>query len=340
MIELPDPINQEWLHHALSKSHLLEKGDIKSISIRNSSLTFFSNPKIFILNIETSNPKAQLDVVLKMANGLKEYVFLSEIAPVMNNDEIIKCYYSEFNSASDKSFFVLENIETTHDQTDWPIPPTIDKCVTAINCLACIHAFWWDHHDLEDDLYRKSNLGNTWKNRIELAVTHIPVFFNFIGDRLPQERKNLYELVLSSQNQTWLPGNTDIAKTLLHGDAHFWNFMYPIEPGKGSIRIIDWNSWDIGRPMDDLAYMIGLHWYPSRRKVYEEFLLENYHQKLRSCGLSVKLNDLQNEYKKSLIMNLFIPIWQWQKGINPVVWWSHLERSFMAFEDNKCIEML
>ena len=342
MNDLPDSLDQAWFMHALSGAPLVKNGDIEWISVRNPSQTFFSNPRIFLIDLEISEngKRTHLDLVLKIANGLKEHVFFSEIAPVMNNDEIIKCYYSEYNSEKDRSYFILENVGKTHHQPDWPIPPQIDQCLNAINSLARVHSFWWNHDDLEEGLQIKCNLGNTWKGRIELAITHIPEFFDFIGDRLPIERRQLYDLVLSSPNQSWLPGRTELAKTLLHGDAHFWNFMYPVEPDHKTIKIIDWNSWDIGRPTDDLAYMIGLHWYPARRKEYEGYLLENYHKQLKNCGGSITLNDLQNEYQKSLIMNLFIPVWQWQKGINPAVWWSHLERSFMAFEDNKCIEIL
>ena len=146
----------------------------------------------------------------------------------------------------------------------------------------------------------------------------------------------IYESVLSSGNQDWLPRHTKSGKTLLHGDAHFWNFLYPREKSAEHIRVIDWNSWDIGRATDDLAYMIGLHWYPERRKAYETELLRHYHHRLQENGISYQWNEMWWDYRLSIIMDLFIPVWQWHRGINPVVWWPHLERSFLAYDDLGC----
>jgi len=116
--------------------------------------------------------------------------------------------------------------------------------------------------------------------------------------------------------------------------------MYPRDRGVDTIKIFDWNSWDIGRAADDLAYLIGIHWYPARRKALEKRMLRHYCDQLQERNIAYSWNQLWRDYRTSAIRNLFIPVWQWHHGINPSVWWSHLERSFLAFDDLDCREIL
>jgi hypothetical protein len=53
------------------------------------------------------------------------------------------------------------------------------------------------------------------------------------------------------------------------------------------------------------------------------------------CGITdTSRADLWQDYGVSLIRNLLIPVWQWTRGIQPIIWWPHLERGWMAFEDS------
>ncbi len=52
-----------------------------------------------------------------------------------------------------------------------------------------------------------------------------------------------------------------------------------------NVYTIDWGGWEIGMGTDDLAYMIGLHWHPLRRKQYEQVLVEFYHSELIRNGV-------------------------------------------------------
>lgn len=55
------------------------------------------------------------------------------------------------------------------------------------------------------------------------------------------------------------------------------------------------------------------------------------------CGIGWRAGEmLWQDYQLGVIRNLFIPIWQWRRGIHPGVWWSHLERAFLAYQDLGC----
>jgi Ser/Thr protein kinase RdoA (MazF antagonist) len=193
---------------------------------------------------------------------------------------------------------------------------------------------------LLSDFHRHLPISNSWEARILLAVERLPKFLDFLGDRLSTPRRSLYERALSSANQAWKPTATSPTATLLHGDAHLWNFLFPADLTTPAL-LVDWNSSDIGRPTDDLAYMIGLHWYRDRRASLERPLLEYYHASLPAASRPAHaLSSFFEDYRHSLVMNLFVPVWQWNRGIHPSVWWHHLERAFLAFDDWACTELL
>jgi len=37
---------------------------------------------------------------------------------------------------------------------------------------------------------------------------------------------------------------------------------------------------------------------------------------------------------------MFYPAWQWSAGLPDFIWWPHLERLAMAFDDLRCAELL
>lgn len=338
-----DQVTPTWLTQIFKKSSLLQNGKIISIQKTPLEDTPFSIPKITRLHLiysddATGNPPET--IIFKIAKREKEWFFYKELAKSMQAPPIPRCFYTDNNQETETSYLLLEDLGTTHTQTRWPIAPSFSVCEKAMHCIAEFHAFWWQHPNLENDLKDKLTLGDYWINRINLAIKNLPSFFDFMGDRISTQRKGIYETVLSSSNIFWQPQKSKCALTLIHGDAHFWNFLYPHEE-TDHVCAFDWNGWDIGKGTDDLAYMIGLHWYPERRKRFEEPLLRSYHETLLEHGVeNYAWEDCWDDYRHSAIMNLFIPVWQWAKGISQIVWWSHLERSFLTFEDLNCKELL
>jgi len=337
-------ITAEWLTKVLQTRGHLMSGVISNIYLQPLSDIPFDGPKIRRLVIDYSQD-AVCDipdkVILKTARKEKEYFFYTQIAEWMGDVPIPRCYLAQQNEDQSQAFFLLEDLSDTHSQTEWPVPPLLELCEMAIDCLSSFHAFWWNDPRLETEFRQKVTKGNYWTGRLNEAIDKLPAFLDFIGDRLSTERKAIYEKILASSNQHWMPDNTRNAKTFLHGDIHFWNFLFPNDLSKNEIRIFDWNSWDIGKGTNDLAYMMGLHWYPDLRRNREKSLLKRYHDNLLKQGVSNYLwDDCWLDYRESCIMNLFIPVWQWQRGTTSIVWWSHLERSLLTFDDLNLMELL
>ena len=104
-----------------------------------------------------------------------------------------------------------------------------------------------------------------WPETSQLSATrsasqHFAAFVDTLGDRLSAKRRGLYEKSLL------IPGYRPSGpKTLVHGDAHWGNFLYPYDPTAYSLYLIDWAVWHVNSGVGDLAYTIALQCYPERR---------------------------------------------------------------------------
>ncbi|MEW5868001.1 MAG: phosphotransferase [Chloroflexota bacterium] len=331
-----EQITPQSLTALLVAHNLLQGGSVSAVHKRPEGSIPVASTRIAYLELETS-PGARLSIpkhlVFKFAVGSKEPFFYRDIAPEMPEASWPCCYLSDYDPVANISWLLLEDLSQTHFQTQWPVPPDYHRCAAALDVLARLHAARWNDPRLEEVYRHHLTWEQSWAGRISLAIESFPTFIDFMSERLSPQRREQYERILASSEHDWFPTSLAGSKTLLHGDAHFWNFLFPRETGQ-RLFLIDWNPWDIGRSADDLAYMLALHWYPERRARYERPLLERYHRALLANGVqSYSWEALWQDYQLGVIRNLFIPIWQWQRGIHPSVWWSHLERAFLAYED-------
>jgi thiamine kinase-like enzyme len=333
-------LNKAWLENALHISGLISDNDrVLSYEIRPLALVDFQVARTFILSMEIEGEKidAPKSLVLKFAKKQKEYHFFTHLGPQMKMPQLMICPYAELIDDGNTAVLLLEDLSESHTQPKWPLPPNEQDCLYAVRCLAQFHAHWWNHTELPD-LLERSKACTYWLQRIEVALESLPAFMDFLGDRLSANRKSIFGQILSSPNRVWLPEQAIHGRTLLHGDAHFWNFLFDPQGEEEKIKLFDWNSWNVGRATDDLAYMVGLHWYAERKQLLEEKMLRAYHLQLTELAVSYSWDTLLEDYRLSTVVSLLIPVWQWQHGINAAVWWGHLERGFQAFDQWNCID--
>ena len=86
---------------------------------------------------------------------------------------------------------------------------------------------------------------------------------------------------------------------------------------------------------------MAVHWYPERRRRFEAALLGHYHKILEDCGVrGYSLEDLRQDYRRAVIEHLALPVFQAMAKLPPRIWWGHLERVMLAFEDLECDELV
>jgi thiamine kinase-like enzyme len=352
-----EQVNPEWLTQVLRKKGVLTQGQVTAVHKKPSQTTLTS--LIFRLEASYSNdapasaPSCLLlkmsgpdvDAVLSSMPGKTEIAFYTTVADAMSDPPTVRCYDAAYSPETGESHLLLADVSDTHFQTEWPLPPAKQHCEQVMACVAKFHAFWWEHPRLGKDIGQlptaeaiKEILGNIERMAHE--------FVDFLGDRLSVDRRQVYEKVLAALPRLLshhIGARLTAGKTctLVHGDAHFWNFLYPHDADKDKVYLIDWQSWGIGIGTDDLAYMIALHWYPERRRAMERALISRYHQELMRHGVAnYTWPECWFDYRVSATFNLFVPAGQWSLKIPAAIWWPHLERALCAFQDLRCDELL
>ena len=279
-----------------------------------------------------------IDPDLQSVAGEREVAFYQHAAPLMPAGSVPRCYDAAFGGG--RFHLLLEDLSETHALiTPWPLPPTDLECEHIIDAWATFHAFWWRHPSLGREVGAFLDAAAL----ATLTVEHRERFARFaaaLGDRLWPAARAIYARVDGARDRLITPARLYANYTIGHGDAHVWNLLYP-KDAAGGIRLIDWDTWRIGRAAADLAYTMAVHWYPERRARLEAPLLERYHAGLSARGVTgYSLERLWEDYRLSVIGHLAIPVWQQTLGLPAAIWWSHLNRLVSAFEDLDCASLL
>ena len=152
----------------------------------------------------------------------------------------------------------------------------------------------------------------------------------------------VYESTLSSlPDLYWKYIDEGAPLTVHHGDAHLGNFMFPIDTDKDHTILLDWQSWGIDVGISDLAHLMALNWHPNQRRLMEKDLLVYYHNRLVKKGVAdYSWDECWFGYRMQVMWMLFVPIFWFSAGLPLDHCWRSMEKSYAAFQDLQCIELL
>lgn len=351
MDTLPPAADADYLTSALRKAGVLGEGRVRDVEVKSSRDTVVS--QIIRLGISYDGPAddAPRSLILKVAHpryaahlwnaGRQEVAFYTAVAPLMSAHLVPRCFEGSFDAQTHAWHLLLEDLtDTHHTATEWPLPPTPAQSRSIIRALARAHAEWWDHPQLGDSVgvWRDAEFLNDIMRQF---AAHFARFADQIGDRLPEDRRRLFDRLIEAAPKLTQRYRSRRHVTIAHGDAHIWNFLIPQDPAREDVRLFDFDQWGINLGSSDLAYMMALQWYPDRRRALEGPLLDLYHDTLLAGGVSgYDRRALDDDYRLSVLWHITKPVWQWTVGIPPVIWWNNLERIFMAVDDLGCRELL
>jgi hypothetical protein len=272
--------------------------------------------------------------------GANEIAFYAKVAPAMPVGMVPRCFDSAWQAETRQWHLLLEDLTDTHEiATPWPLPPDEGLCRRMVQTLARFHAAWWDDPRLGTEIGTRFD-AEAARQAMHNHAGAYQRFADHLGDRLSPKQRDLYERFFAGVHRVQARMLTYRNVTLVHGDAHVWNCFVP-KDGSDDLRYFDWDTWRIGLASADLAYMMATHWYPDRRRRYERPLLDHYHAALLAHGVQgYDRAALAEDYRRSVLMQLLMPVLQWSAGIPPWVWWSHLERITAAIDDLDCHPLL
>jgi hypothetical protein len=176
------------------------------------------------------------------------------------------------------------------------LPPPKRYCERAIDSLAELHAFWWDHQKLTDFsklshvfyIFKENSFNEQdifkWFENQKILLQQL---LNLLGDRISKKIKEMLTTISSKFPQLAIERLQKKNLTVVHGDAHLCQFFYPkdIDDEKYKTILSDWQFWSIGVGCQDLAYMIGMVFFPENRHMMEKELVKRYHNNLVKFGV-------------------------------------------------------
>ena len=346
---IPDAATPERLTDVLRRAGVLSAGKITSVSVESSRQMILSTVMRLRLEVEGEPDAAPVHVFFKTRRpdspidtetvGRAEVDFYSRVAPLTPDGLLPRC----FEAATEGGWrVVLEDLSDSHDiVSPWPLPPTVEQVGRILGAHARFHAFWWDHPAFGETVGAFLDTGGFDRFLAEFPA-QFAAFVDRLGDRMPLEHRRAYERLMAGASrlfdERYRPHRN---LTFLHGDAHVWNALYPRDPGRDDVRLIDWDGWRIDVATDDLAYMMAIHWSPERRRRLERECLRRYHAAIGGAGVNgYDFGALWRDYRQSVLWQITTPVWQATHGIGPWIWWYNYERIMAAVEDLDCLEFL
>jgi aminoglycoside phosphotransferase (APT) family kinase protein len=344
-------VSPEWLTAVLHEQGCLAQGRVTSVMTGPARATFGSCSWRLRINYSSNaSSSAPQKLFLKVSNPAlapgqfdveqlrHEVIFYSVVAPLMGESFTIPCYSAVLEPETGASHILLQDVSQTHVPGGDPSQP--GHAEQAIDCLARLHAFWWDHPRLGRDVgsfptqeERQQNWSETEKST--------EGFMAALGDQLSPAWRSTYERVLPALPGLFQRHRPGAHLTLVHGDAHLGNFLFPRAAGTRAAYLADWQFWHATIGGTDLAFMMAAEWEPEIRRQLEHGLVRRYYDGLLAHGVQgYGWQQCWDDYRLSVILvSIFIPVWRWA-----VFRWAPdlaaVHRSMTAFDDLRCYDLL
>ncbi|HKP11649.1 MAG TPA: hypothetical protein VJZ91_06040, partial [Blastocatellia bacterium] len=149
----PEQVTPTWLTGVLRENGLLRRGAV--VDVQNRLTKALPRAVVSRLAVtystETAAPSRLFLKISKpdppTATG-KEVEFYRTVAKGMDCPPLIRCYDAAYSAESGGSHLLLDDLSETHFQTESPLPPPHLYRESAVECVAEVHAFWWEHPQL------------------------------------------------------------------------------------------------------------------------------------------------------------------------------------------------
>ena len=161
-------------------------------------------------------------------------------------------------------------------------PITVDQQAQTLALLARMHARWWQSPKLKV----LKNFSTVWQasDRVVMRMLEPDYFASCMAKRRCAAMTGPYrdrDRILAGLRAQWAR-SLDIPQCFSHGDAHLGNMYF--EPD-GRPGFLDWQAWQEGPYMHDVAYSIIGNLTIEDRRMHQKDLLAGYLEALAAEGV-------------------------------------------------------
>jgi hypothetical protein len=270
-------------------------------------------------------------------SSVEREIHLYQTLPSLHQSlPIIPCYDAAYDADRQVYHLLLADLSETHDQPSWHLTIADHYITRTVDSLAAFHAYWREHPYLGEKVSTLPTAASL-QNEIARFCAVFPQFVESLADQLSQDNRRIYERLLAALPALWENRIGLRGQTLVHGDPHFWNFLYPLDPLKHQTYMLDWQTYRINPGTHDLAYTLVLR-YPHRTLVNEQDLVKRYHDGLRAHGITdYSWEQCWYDYRRSVAEQLLVTL-NWTGGASNGRY--YVPRALTAFSELACDEFL
>jgi hypothetical protein len=270
------------------------------------------------------------------AREIATYQFLAEHQAAL---PIIPCYDAVYDAQQHRYHLLLADLSQSHDQPRWHLSIDEPYVQRTVDCLAQVHAYWWDQPTRCRAIATLPTAADI-AAEVQWVQDALPGFFASLSTPLTSEEQNLYARLVAAAPQLWARRLDPAHPTLVHGDAHFWNFLYPHTDDTLPTYILDWQKQHIDWGVSDLAYMLVLR-YPHRTPANERMLVQRYYHALAQHGVTnYAWQTCWDNYRRAALEQLLVPIQWYDVGLPDGLWQLFVPRALAAYRELACEELL
>ncbi len=347
LITDPNALTPARLTELLRAAGHLAAGEVTSVHLASSAERLVSNT--FFLEVaysESAAPPLPGRLFFKVTKPHlvmrgKEVSFYHRVAGRKAHLPVPRAFSAVFCPESKREHVLLEDLSPTHHGGSvWPTLPDAEQMVQLVDALAELHTVWWEEPSLLEDLGHSLE----WEAVAALFAEDndsLARMLRSLADSLPHAQADLFRRVYQRFPRVyWERRYPRRHLTLVHGDAHAWNALYPAAPG-GRVHLIDWQCWDLCLGARDMAYLVGLRWTQELRRRHERDLLHRYHDRLLAGGVTgYTWEDCWQDYRLMCLYNCYLPACFYHKRFGEAGMWRMIEESVGTAADLECLELL
>jgi len=343
----PENITADWLTNRLRQNGYLFIGEVQSLTIEKLQKHHIAITVSYSNDVSSSFP---CNFILKWYDknypyGVREGEFYKRVAVQMPQPPVPSCYDVLIDYTTCQTQVLLADLSFTHTPAT-TINTHQSKAIlnSIIDVYADFHAYWWDNSTLfQADFIQSDGIGVSHAATSTLAISEnrtlfsqkvAPQFMEQHHGKISNAWKEIcYHAIEAWANLFSARVEQGRAFTLIHGDAHLNNILFPKNPYTHAPILIDWEGWICGIGVWDLARMLTYCIHPTKRSNLDKNLLKRYHARLLDLGVdNYSFQDCIEDFRLCIMAN--IPHAMAWTGL------THLENTMCAFDDWDCKTLL
>jgi len=227
---------------------------------------------------------------------------------------IPKCIDAYISEDGSKFLLLLDDISDSYNPPNETILLNEQNWVKAARSLASFHARFWDTDEIGSNDLPIEDAEKT-QSYIDDIYDGYSKFKEYVGDHFDGKTIAIYEhavkIAIELVNERYERMLNRDNVTVMHGDAHIHNFMFPEDCSKDPI-IVDFQFWGLGIGLGDIAHLTRVSFPKIYGRNMHFAIVKEYYDTLVAEGVrGYSWERCWNDYRRQVASMLLIPAWQY-----------------------------